>query len=102
MPSIYLTALSYQRATNQSNSVVPSSLNSTFSDLVGDASMTIRAGYFGVCIKSSMQEWICHKDANSFATVVNTTQDPLNLISHSIRFRESIVFSGLMYARSFQ
>lgn len=62
--------------------------------------MTIRAGYFGVCIRSSVQDWICHKDANSFATVVNITQDPLNLISHSIMFRESIVFSGLMYARN--
>lgn len=62
--------------------------------------MTIRAGYFGVCIRSSMQDWICHKDANSFATVVNITQDPLDLISQSIIFRESIVFSGLVYARN--
>ena len=98
MPNIYLSALTYQKqSTSGRNSAIPQSLNATFSDLVGDASMTIRAGFFGVCIRSGIQDWTCCKDAKSFATVVNVTQDPLNLVSNSIVFRESIVFSGLLY-----
>ena len=58
--------------------------------------MTIRAGYFGVCIRSGSHDWACHKNANAFATIVNVTQDPLNLVSNAIVFRESIVFSGLV------
>lgn len=62
--------------------------------------MTIRAGYFGVCIRFSTQDWTCHKDAASFATIVNTSQDPLDLVSKSMVFRDSIVFSGLVYVRN--
>ena len=103
MPNIYLTALSYQRQpATGSNSAIPQSLNATFSDLVGDASMTIRAGFFGVCVKSSIQDWTCRKDAKSFATIVNVTQDPLNLVSNSIVFRERIVFSGLLYVTNWK
>ena len=100
LPNIYLTALSYDHPATGNNSVVSSSLNSTFSGLVGNASMTVRAGYFGICIKSSNQDWVCHKDATSFAKIINATQDPLDLISKSIVFRHSIIFSGLLYARS--
>lgn len=96
LTNIYLTALSYQQSAAGSNSAIPPSLNSTFSNLVGDASMTIRAGYFGVCIRSGSHDWACHKHANAFATIVNVTQDPLNLVSNAIVFRESIVFSGLL------
>ena len=103
MPNIYLSALSYQQqSATGSSSAIPQSLNTTFSNLVGDASMTIRAGYFGVCIRSSTQDWTCRKDAKSFATNVNVTQDPLNLVSNSIVFRESIVFSGLLYVKNWQ
>ena len=100
MPNLYLTALSYQRSATESNSAVPPALNSTFSDLVGNASMTVRVGYFGICIRSSTQDWTCHKDTKDFAAIVNASQDPLNLVSNSIDFRESIVFSGLVYVRN--
>ena len=103
MPNIYLSALSYQQQPAiGSSSAIPQSLNATFSDLVGDASMTVRAGYFGVCIRTSIQDWNCRKDAKSFAAIVNVTQDPLDLVSNSMVFRESIIFSGLLYVTNWQ
>ena len=97
LPNIYLTALSYQRSAPKSNSAIPQTLNTTFLGLVGNASMSIRAGYFGICIRSGNEHWTCHKNANSFASIVNVTQDPLNLVANSMIFKDSIIFSGLMY-----
>ena len=62
--------------------------------------MIVRVGYFGICIRSSTQDWTCHKDTKDFAAIVNASQDPLNLVSNSIDFRESIVFSGLVCVRN--
>lgn len=97
LPNIYLTALSYQRPSTESTSSISQILNSTFSDLVGNASLTVRVGYLGLCIRSSGNEWSCHRDRNFLATRINATQDPLNLLSNSIGFRDKTVFSGLIF-----
>ena len=99
LPNIYLTELSYRPSATANDSAIPPNLNSTIPDLVGNDSVIIRTGYFGVCIASSDQRWTCHKDATSFATIINATQDPLGLLSNSIAFRDSIIFSGLVYVR---
>lgn len=99
LPNISLTALSYQRSAPKSKSAIPQTLNSTFLGLVGNASMSVRAGYFGICIRSGNEHWTCRRNANYFASIVNVTQDPLNLVANSIIFRESIIFSGLMYLK---
>ena len=97
LPNIFLTELSYQQSAIGKGSTIPPSLNSTISSLVANASMTIRTGYFGICIKERDQDWICHKRAQSLETLVKITQDPLDLVSNSIAFRDSIVFPGLVY-----
>ena len=102
LSTIHLVELSYRRSAITSNPTIPSTLNSTFSGLVGNASMTVRVGYFGLCTRLGNEGWICHKDASSFATSINAAQDPLNLISNCMTFRSSIIFSGLVYARSRQ
>ena len=99
LPNIYLSALSYQVPETKNNPAISQTLNSTFSNLAGNASLTVRVGYFGLCIRSSGDDyWSCHRDANSIALGLNATQDPLNLIHSSIAFRDKIVFSGLVYS----
>ena len=100
LPNIYLTELSYRRSATGNNSAMTPSFNSTISGLVGNSSVIVRTGYFGVCIASSDQDWTCHKDARSFATIANATQDPLDLLSNSMVFRDGIIFSGLVYVKT--
>ena len=98
LPNIYLTELSYQQSATGKGSAISPSLNSTISSLVANASLTVRTGYFALCIRSRDQDWICRKHAQSLQTLVNVTQDPLDLVSRSTAFRDSIIFPGLVYA----
>lgn len=86
LPNNYLIAqfaLSYQRPAISGNPAIGQSLNSTFSDLVENASLIFRVGYFGLCIKFSGDDWGCHRDVSLLATGINATQDPLKLVSNS-------------------
>jgi len=96
LPGIYLMELSYQHAASE-GSIGNKSLSSVFAPLVSDIELTVRTGYFGLCIRSTSEDWICNKDATLLKNYINPAQDPLDLITISKLFKDNIVFSGLMY-----
>lgn len=101
LPNIYLVSLSYQNASVAGSSGINKNLGSLFTPLVGNAQLTVRTGYFGLCISSNNDGWTCGGDAAILAKSINATQDPLNLIAMSVLFKDKIAFSGLMYDCSF-
>ena len=96
LPGVYLLGLSYQHAAS-GGSVVNQNLSSVFTPLVGDIELTVRTGYFGLCIRSTSEAWICNKDATLLKSHIDAAHDPLDLITISKLFKDDIVFSGLMY-----
>lgn len=98
---IYLTSLSYSRAPLATSlAQVNSNLTATFATLVNGAALQVRASYFGLCVTEIDGNWVCSRDAKGLAGQFQPPQDPLDLISISARFKDGIVFSGLMYAIS--
>lgn len=96
--SLYLTALAYQPVSNSiSLEQVNPDLVTTFAALVNGSSLEVRAGYFGLCVRYEGGIWVCSSDSAGLARQFQPYQDPLNLIWTQARFREGIVFSGLMY-----
>ena len=95
--SLYLTSLSYQ-SVSQSTSLeqVNPDLMKTFAALVNGSSLEVRAGYFGLCVRNGSGLWVCSGDSTGLARLFQPNQDPLNLIWVQAKFREGIVFSGLM------
>jgi hypothetical protein len=97
--NLYLVSLSYQQVTplNSSSQVNPN-LTATFNNLVNGTSLEVRTGYFGLCVSYAGGIWICSSDSAGLSRQFQPYQDPLNLIWASQKFKDSIVFSGLMYA----
>ena len=99
--NIYLISLSYQKspmATSDDFTIVNPHINTTFAALANDTQLEVRAGYFGICAKSGREQdlWLCDNDAGKIARQFQPQQDPLNLIWTAARFKNGIIFSGLM------
>lgn len=97
LPSIYLISLSYPNLTSNNASGINKDLSSLFAPLVGNAQLTVRTGYYGLCLGLENKDWMCSNDAAGLKDHVNATQDPLNLIAMSMLFKDHIVVPGLLY-----
>ena len=64
--------------------------------MVNSTSLEVRAGYFALCVKYADGIWDCNSDVATLAARLEPADDPLNLIWQSAKFRDSIVFYGLM------
>ena len=94
---IYFTELSYQPVPHSSpRGQVNPNLVTTFAALVNGSSLEVRAGYFGLCVRYAGGIWVCSSDSAGLAGQFQPYQDPLNLIWTQARFREGIIFGGLM------
>ena len=74
-------------------------LTETFAVLAKDALLEARAGYFGICVLggNDQGQWRCGSDTAGIATQYQPQEDPLNLLWAITRFKNGIVFCGLMY-----
>ena len=96
--NLYLISLSYQQGTPiKSSSQVNPNLTATFNNLVNGTLLEVRTGYFGLCVTHAGGIWMCSSDSVGLARQFQLFEDPLNLISASQKFKDGIVFSGLMY-----
>lgn len=95
--NIYLTYLAYHPISHSTSlAQVNPDLTTTFAALVNGSSLEVRAGYFGLCVRYAGGIWLCSSDSAGLARQFQPYQDPLNVIWVQARFREGIVFSGLM------
>ena len=98
---IYLISLSYQKtptSTSDGSALVNTNLTETFAVLASNALLEVRAGYFGICVLGANEQglWLCGSDTTKIAALYQSQQDPLNLIWAVTRFKNGIVFGGLM------
>lgn len=101
MHKIYLTSLSYSPPSpKKSPAQANSNLTTTFAALVNGAALEVRANYFGLCVARNDSNWVCSRNAEGLTDRFAPQQDPLELISINARFKDGIVFSGLMYGIS--
>ncbi|KAI9755554.1 MAG: hypothetical protein M1815_004868 [Lichina confinis] len=97
IPNIFLISLYYE---NYPPIYDPAQVNPgvtrAIENLVGQASLEARVGYFGICINPDGGAWLCSNNASSLAAQVSIDQDPLNLIWVASTFKDSIVFPYLI------
>lgn len=97
IPDIFLLSLYYNQYTpHPSTSQVDFGVHTAISNIVGQAQLEARVGYFGICINPDGGAWLCSNNATSLADQVSVDQDPLNLIWLSSQFKDMIVFPYLM------
>lgn len=97
IPDIYLISLYYQRyAPIFDTSQVDPGVTTAISNIVGNADLNVRVGYFGICIQSGGGAWLCNQNATALADLITVNEDPLNLIWVASTFKNAIVFPYLI------
>ncbi|TGO35902.1 hypothetical protein BHYA_0142g00180 [Botrytis hyacinthi] len=97
IPDIFLISLYYQSYTPvPSTSQTDYNVHTAISNIVGQARLAARVGYFGICINPDGGAWLCSNNATALANEVSVDQDPLNLIWLASQFKDMIVFPYLI------
>lgn len=97
IPDIYLISLYYtQYPAVFSKAQVDPGVTTAISNIVGQADLNVRVGYFGICVQPDAGAYMCNQNASALADLVSVDQDPLNLIWVAQTFKDAIVFPYLM------
>ena len=97
IPNIFLISLYYRSyPPNFAPAQVDPGVTTAIANIVGQAQLEVRVGYFGICINPDGGAFLCSNNASSLASQVSVDQDPLNLIWVASTFKDSIVFPYLM------
>lgn len=97
IPDIFLLSLYYQKYTAVPDTAqVDYNVNTAISNIVGNAKLQARVGYFGICVSADGGSWLCSNNATRLAADVSVDQDPLNLIWLASQFKDMIVFPYLL------
>lgn len=97
IPNIFLISLYYQHYPPSFDPAqVDPGVTTAIANIVGQAQLEVRVGYFGICINPDGGSFLCSNNASSLASQVSVDQDPLNLIWVASTFKDSIIFPYLM------
>jgi hypothetical protein len=97
IPEIFLISLYYtQYPPTPDTAQVDFGVHTAISNIVGNAHLEARVGYFGICINPDGGSWLCSNNATALADQVSVDQDPLNLIWLASQFKDTIIFPYLM------
>jgi len=97
IPGIFLISLFYKQYTpHASTSQVDFGVHTAIQNIVGNAELECRVGYFGICISLSGGGWICGNNATALADTLTVDEDPLNLLWLASQFKDLVVFPYLI------
>ncbi|KAF2864172.1 membrane fusion mating protein FIG1 [Piedraia hortae CBS 480.64] len=97
IPSIFLISFFYNGYTPTYNPTqVDPSVSAALANIVGQAQLEVRVGYFGVCVNPDGGSFLCSDNATLLAQQVSVDQDPLNLIWVAETFKNLVVFPYLI------
>lgn len=97
IPNIFLIDFYYDAyVADYDSTQVDTSVVASIANLVGQAMLEVRVGYFGLCINPDGGSFLCSNNATLLAEQVSPDQDPLNLIYIADTFKNDVVFPYLM------
>ncbi|KAF1815827.1 hypothetical protein P152DRAFT_411020 [Eremomyces bilateralis CBS 781.70] len=98
MIGIYVLGIRYAKVSSaSSDSQANPSLVSTIYSVQGNATLDVRVGYFGICVRQSGVAWVCSSSGPALVEQVGADRDPLNLIWLADRFKSDTLFSGFIF-----
>jgi hypothetical protein len=107
LPSVYILSLSYLPSATEpssSNIQLNPNISTTFSTIASTHSqLEVRVSYLGICISQVTSQWLCAHDALTLSNLIKLyggpesgEHDPLNLIWVGGRFKDAVLFPGLL------
>jgi hypothetical protein len=96
IPGIFLINFYYDDYTpNYDPTQVDPGVTAAIANIVGQAALEVRVGYFGLCANTD-GAFLCSNNATALAERINIDQDPLNLIWVATTFKNAVVFPYLL------
>lgn len=71
-------------------------VTAAIANIVGQAHLEVRVGYFGLCVNVDGGSFLCSNNATALASQISVDKDPLNLIWVASTFKDAVVFPYLM------
>lgn len=97
IPGIYIISLYYDQYSPVFSPVqVSPGVTTAIANIVGEADLNVRVGYFGICIQVGGGAYMCNQNATALADLVSVEQDPLNLIWVASTFKDAVIFPYLL------
>ncbi|KAK3075593.1 hypothetical protein LTR53_000931 [Teratosphaeriaceae sp. CCFEE 6253] len=97
IPGIFLISFYYQMYTpTYDPTQVDPGVTAAIANIVGQAQLEVRVGYFGICVNPDGGDFLCSNNATLLAEQVSVDQDPLNLIWVAETFKDQVVFPYLL------
>ncbi|KAK5173090.1 uncharacterized protein LTR77_003212 [Saxophila tyrrhenica] len=97
IPGIFIISFYYQMYTPVYDPTqVDPGVTAAIANLVGDAQLEVRVGYFGVCVNPDGGSFLCSNNVTLLAEQISIDEDPLNLIWVAETFKDSVVFPYLL------
>lgn len=97
IPGIFLISFYYQAYTPLYDPTqVNPGVTAAIQNIVGQAGLEVRVGYFGLCVQPDDGSFLCSNNATLLAQQISLDADPLNLIWVANTFKNSVVFPYLM------
>lgn len=97
IPGIFLISMYYENyAPTYDPSQVDPTVTTAIANIVGNAPLAVRVGYFGICVNTNSGGFLCSNNASALAENMPIDQDPLNLIWVASTFKDAVVFPYLL------
>ncbi|CAN9104657.1 unnamed protein product [Alternaria alternata] len=97
IPGIFLISMWYEQFTpTYAPEQVDPGVTAAIANIVGNAQLGVRVGYFGICINRDGGGFICSNNATALVDNVSVDQDPLNLVWVAATFKDAVVFPYLL------
>ncbi|KAK3677219.1 hypothetical protein LTR78_002757 [Recurvomyces mirabilis] len=97
IPGIFLISFYYQHYTpTYDPTQVDPGVTAAIANIVGQAQLEVRVGYFGVCVNPDGGAFLCSNNVTLLAEQVSVDQDPLNLLWVAETFKNQVVFPYLL------
>ena len=97
IPGIFLISMWYEQFTpTYAPEQVDPGVTAAIANIVGNAQLGVRVGYFGICINKDGGDYICSNNATALVQGVSVVQDPLNLVWVASTFKDAVVFPYLL------
>ncbi|PGH01420.1 hypothetical protein GX51_05227 [Blastomyces parvus] len=97
IPTIFLISLFYEKYEPVIDSaIVAPSVSVAMNNIVGGAQVEVRVGYFGICVQPTGGAFICNSNATALADILQSEEDPLNLVWVAATFKDAVVFPYLI------
>ncbi|KAI1432076.1 Ca2+ regulator and membrane fusion protein Fig1-domain-containing protein [Xylaria sp. CBS 124048] len=97
IPDIFLLSMYYkQYQPVPSTAQVDFNVTDAIANIVGNAHIQVRVGYFGICVNTDGGSWLCNNNATALANDLSIDQDPLNLVWIASQFKDMVVFPYLL------